>query len=124
MLPRKNRLDLKKEFLQIKKRGEFVKGKFFDFLFQKQQSTFSGQASAMIFQPPAFAFIVSKKIDKRATKRNRIKRLLSEVTRSFLPEIQPGIKGVFLAKKEILGKNFSEIKTEVEETFKKGNLFK
>ena len=34
-----------------------------------------------------FAFIVSTKIDKRATVRNRIRRLMSESVRLFLPEI-------------------------------------
>jgi len=115
MLSKNNRLDLKKDFSEIKRKGKVLKGKLFDFLFQK---------SAVDFCPPAFAFIVSKKIDKRATKRNRIKRLLSESVRSFLPQIKPGIKGVFLVKKEILEKNFTEIKNEVEVIFKEGNLFK
>jgi len=115
MLPKKNRLDLKKDFSGIKRKGKLHQGKFFDFLFQKSTADFC---------QPAFAFIVSKKIDKRATKRNRVKRLLREAVRSFLSQIQPGIKGVFLAKKEILEKNFAEIKTEIESVFKKENLFK
>jgi len=115
MLPKNNRLDLKKDFSEIKKRGKLLRGKLFDFLLQKPVADFC---------PPAFAFIVSKKITKKATKRNRIKRLLSEVVRSFLSQLHPGIKGVFLAKKEILEKNFAEIKNEVEATFKKERLFK
>jgi len=115
MLPRKNRLDLKKEFFQIKKNGKLVEGKFFSFLYNLQQTIVNKQESV-------FAFVVSKKIDKRATRRNRIKRLLSEVVRNFLPEIKPGVEGVFLAKKEILGKSFSEVKTEAEKIFKKESL--
>jgi len=115
MLPKKNRLDLKKEFLQIKKGGKLINGWLFNFLFQK---------TATDFYPPAFAFVVSKKITKKATKRNRVKRLLSEAVRNFLPQIKPGVKGIFLAKKEILEKNFAEVKTEVEAVFKKENLFK
>jgi len=115
MLPKKNRLDLKEELLKIKKNGRIIGGWLFNFLFQK---------TAADFESPAFAFVVSKKIDKRATKRNRVKRLLSDAVRNFLPQIQPGIKGVFLAKKEILGKSFAEVKEEVEKVFKKENLFK
>jgi len=115
MLPKKNRLDLKKNFLEIRRNGKTLRGKLFDLLFQKLVAD---------FYPPSFAFVVSKKIDKRATKRNGVKRLLSEAVRNFLPQIQPGIKGVFLAKKEILGKSFVEVKEEVEKVFKKENLFK
>jgi len=117
MLPIKNRLDLKKEMFSIQKNGKWTGGKFFSFLFQNQQSTDR-------FQPPTFAFIVSREVDKRATKRNRVKRLLSEIVRIFLPQIRFGVKGVFLVKKEILGKNFAEIKNEVEAIFKKEELLK
>jgi len=119
MLPKKNRLDLKKEFFEIEKEKNRLRGKFFDFLFFISKKPLYDN-----FQPPAFAFIVSKKIDKRATKRNRIKRVLSEAVRVFLPKIKPGVKGVFLAKKEILEENFAEIKNAVELVFKEGNLFK
>jgi len=115
MLPKKSRLDLKKDFPEIRRNGKLLRGRLFDFLFQKL---------AADFFPPTFAFIVSKKIDKRAAKRNRIKRLLSETVRNFLPQLKPGIKGVFLAKKEILEKNFAEIRNEVEAIFKKENLLK
>lgn len=124
MLPKKNRLDLKKEFLQIKKSGRVIKRGLFDFLFQTQRPIENYSILTSKFQPPAFAFIVSKKIDKRATKRNRIKRLLSEAVRSFLPQLQPGIRGIFLVKKEIMEKNFAEIKNEVELIFKKEKLLK
>jgi ribonuclease P protein component len=115
MLPKKKRLDLKREFFQIKRNGKLIKGRFFNFLFQKQQP--SGD-----FQSQAFAFVISKKIDKRASERNKIKRLLSEAVRSFLPQVKLGVKGVFLAKKEILGKDFAEIKKEIEAIFKEENL--
>jgi ribonuclease P protein component len=124
MLPKKNRLDLKKDFFQIKKDGQVINEKFFNFLFQIKKPTNNRHPLTSIFQPPAFAFIVSKKIDKRTTKRNRIKRLLSEVIRGFLPQIRPGVKGVFFIKKEALEKNFAEIKAEIEKIFKKQNLFK
>jgi len=126
MLPKENRLDLKKEFFEIKKKGKLLRGKLFNFLFlvSKQLSNSNIRLLADNFQPPNFALIVSKKIDKRATKRNRVKRLLGEAIRSFLPRLQPGIKGVFLVKKEILEKNFTDIKNEIEETLKEANLFR
>lgn len=58
---------------------------------------------------PRFAFIVSTKIDKRATRRNRMRRTMSESVRHVLNTIQP-IDGIFIAKK-----NFTDLpQTEVE----------
>jgi len=114
MLPKKNRLDLKRELFWIRRGGRVINGEYFNFLFQKVAD----------FCPPSFAFVISKKVEKKATKRNKIKRLLSEAVRNFLPQIQPGVKGVFFVKKEILEKKFTEIKAEIENIFKKENLFK
>ena len=62
---------------------------------------------------PRFAFIVSTKIDKRATQRNRMRRTMSESVRHLLPHLSP-IDGIFLAKK-----NFAEFpQTEVEKTIR------
>lgn len=58
---------------------------------------------------PRFAFIVSTKIDKRATQRNRMRRTLSESVRHLLLTIQP-VDGIIIAKK-----NFAELsQIEVE----------
>jgi ribonuclease P protein component len=51
-----------------------------------------------------FAFIVSTKIDKRATRRNRMRRVLSECVRHLLPEIPKTFDYVFVVKK-----NFSDM---------------
>ena len=45
-----------------------------------------------------FGFIVSTKIDKRATVRNRIKRILREKVRNLLPELQPGKDIIIVAR--------------------------
>lgn len=47
---------------------------------------------------PRFTFIVSTKIDKRATARNRMRRVLSESVRHLLAKTKP-IDGIFIAKK-------------------------
>ena len=58
---------------------------------------------------PRFTFIVSTKIDKRATKRNRMRRTMSESVRHLLPKTMP-VDGIFIAKK-----NFADFpQTEVE----------
>lgn len=117
MLPKQNRLSLKTEFNRIKKRGKLFQGKLFSLLVTDQRQKTKDQG-------PKFAFIISKKIHKRATKRNRARRLLSEAIRFFLPKIKEGVDGVFLAKKPIIGKEFVEVKTEAEEILKNANLLK
>jgi len=64
-----------------------------------------------------FAFIISKKIDKRAVVRNKIKRQLSKSIENILEKIKTGYNFIFIARKEILGKNQKEIETEVEKIF-------
>lgn len=49
-----------------------------------------------------FAFVVSTKIDKRATQRNRMRRILSESVRHLLPRIVP-MNGVIMVHKNIAG---------------------
>ena len=52
---------------------------------------------------PRFSFIVSTKIDKRATRRNRMRRVMSESVRHIINTIPP-MDGIFIAKK-----NFADV---------------
>lgn len=67
---------------------------------------------------PMFNFIVSTKISKKAVMRNLVKRRLSEAVR--LTNC-PSVSGVFLCKKNILNKNYQELKKEVENVFNRTN---
>lgn len=111
MLPKKYRLPLRYELHRIQKEGEVYQFPLFALLVAKSNLNFS-----------RFAFIVSNKIHKKANKRNRIKRLLRESVRSFLPKVKPGFDLVFLAKKRILGEDFQTIQSAVEKSFKKTGL--
>ncbi len=71
-----------------------------------------------------FAFIISKKIDKKAVIRNKIKRSLARVLKEILIGIKPGYNFVFIVKKEILEKSQEEIEKSLKETFKINNLLK
>lgn len=50
--------------------------------------------------PSRFSCVVSTAIDKRATARNRTKRLIREAIQKLLPEIPRGIDGVVIVRKK------------------------
>lgn len=63
-------------------------------------------------------FVVSKKVHKRAVKRNRLKRLMRESYRQLLKEnnlfgTQKYLSLVFVGTENALGKNFAEIKSAI-----------
>lgn len=47
-----------------------------------------------------FAFVISKKVDKRAVVRNRIKRKLTEIININLEKIKIGMDMIFILRKE------------------------
>lgn len=69
-----------------------------------------------------FVFVVSKKEEKRANKRNSIKRRTKEAFRRVFYGQNVGIKGVVFCRKSIQNKVFSDILEEVER-FKKKLVF-
>ena len=71
--------------------------------------------------PTKFGFVVSKKIHKRAVKRNRIKRLMRESVRLILKE-KPAfryISVIFVASSRLLDKGFSEIDSSIKKMAEK-----
>jgi len=107
MFPRKYRIRKKKEFESVFKSGKTIKGDFFLAKMIENNLPF-----------PRFAFAVPSKLEKRAVKRNRIKRIFREAVRSLLPLIRPGVDIVFIIRKQNnLG--FRETKEEIEKRLKK-----
>lgn len=71
-----------------------------------------------------FAFIVSKKIDKRAVVRNRIKRKVRAGIEELFSSIEKGNDFVFYPKKKAIDINQSQLLNELKNTFLKQGLIK
>lgn len=73
-------------------------------------------------QPTTFSFVVSQRIDKRATVRNRTKRLISEAVRCFFPKLRPGFSVLVFIKKALEEEKLQGIISEVEKALIKSGL--
>lgn len=71
-------------------------------------------------------FAVGLKVSKSAVKRNRIKRQMREVVRLLLKDgkLKTGFLVAFVAKKEMIGKEYGEIEKSVVEVLRKSGIFK
>lgn len=106
MLSRQNRLRQRFDFIKVKRHGQSVSRRFFYVSYLKNERE----------RTPRFGFVVSRRLDKRATVRNRAKRLLREAVRLWLKENQVwlgrfplGFTIVFTARKEILKADYGQI---------------
>jgi ribonuclease P protein component len=106
MLSLPNRLP-KNDIPLLLRRGMHVRNDYIELVYKKRQIPSTGADDN---KNSRFAFIVSTKIDKRATARNRMRRTMSESVRHVM-ETTPPIDGIFIAKK-----NFAELaQAEVEQ---------
>lgn len=71
-----------------------------------------------------FRFVVSKKIDKRAVVRNKIKRILNSCVENIFEDINKGYDIMFFVRKEILNLSPDEICYTIKEAFAKKGLLK
>jgi len=123
MIPRQNRLKHMKDFEVLSREGRFFSDtlvtskvvRIVPELFPRRDYT---EANLL------FGFVVSKKIEKSAVRRNRAKRQIREAVRLFLKEkkCKNGYVVVIMAKKEIFGKEFTEIQRSVENVLHKAGV--
>jgi ribonuclease P protein component len=71
-----------------------------------------------------FAFVVSKKIDKRAVVRNKTKRVLRNAAKSILKKTKNGENIIIFAKTAISFSQEEEAQKLLEQVFKKAELLK
>lgn len=71
-----------------------------------------------------FAVLVSKRIDKRATVRNRIRRLIYIAIEELFKESQKGLDFLFIIKKTAVGKGKKDFFMTIEGLLKKEGFLK
>ncbi|OGG11751.1 ribonuclease P protein component [Candidatus Gottesmanbacteria bacterium RBG_13_45_10] len=81
----------------------------------------------LIYQPAhvsgnRFAFVVGTRVDKRATVRNRVRRLLRESVQHSIPSLIGSWDVVVIAKKPFIGQNQKDVEQEIRDMFIRGKL--
>ena len=113
MLSLKNRLKKQKDFDRVFHQGKGYKEKEIFIKVLKKEAP-----------DLRFGFVVSKKVSNRAVKRNRLKRRLREIVRSFLPHIKQGYDIVIIALPGAERYNFWELQEIVLAIFQKAGIIK
>ena len=111
MLPRQHRLQRNKDFDLVFKKGRTFHSELLLLKLRRNNLEIN-----------RFGFIIGKKISKKSTVRNEIKRRLSEIIRKKIANIKPGFDVVIRAGAEIIDKNYKEIEKEIEGLFRKAKL--
>lgn len=112
MLPKENRLKKKSAFNATYKTGKTL---------HKDGITMFCGKSKIGDYPTKIGFVVSKKIHKRAVKRNRIKRLVRESVRLIIKNNNLNtdcMSLIFVASSKLLNKNFAEIDASIKKLVK------
>jgi len=111
MRPRVNRLKKKSEIERVFKEGKKFKE---DFLILKLAKNSLNKVR--------FAFIVSQKVSKKATIRNKIRRRLKDLAQSKLKKIKKGMDVLLIALPGLETKDFWEIEEIINKLFSKAKL--
>lgn len=113
MLPKTNRLKRKKDIERVFKRGRGVKEDFLSLKVIKNN-----------FENSRVALLVSRKISKKATLRNKIRRKLSELVRAKMKKVKKGMDLILVAAPGLEEKDFWEINETVDKLLQKAKCFK
>ena len=104
MLPAKYKIREREVFELLKKEGASIRVKKFVFVFLKKEELANSK----------FGFVVSKKINKRAVVRNRIRRILQVALKKYLKEMTTNYYGLFIVREDISGMKAVELNADIE----------
>lgn len=108
MLAKVNRLRKKKDFERILKKGKSFKEGFIILKFNKNNS-----------REIRFGFIVSRKVSKKATVRNKVKRRLRELMKKKIENLKRGMDIILISLPGIETRDFWELDKTLEKLLKR-----
>jgi len=113
MLPKENRLLKERDFDQVHKEGKFIPGKHLVIKIIPNK-----------FSVSRFGIIVSNKVSKKPTIRNKIKRRLREIIRegNKSEKIKKGFDIIVITKSSIVDEEFESIKRNFFDVLKRAEL--
>lgn len=98
------RLKGQNNFERVKRKGNYIQRPFYGVCVYNRDD----------MACPRFGVVISTKISRLATQRNRIKRAMEETIRYNIRHVPSGIDVVFLVKPEIASKSSDEIMKDME----------
>lgn len=110
MLPKKHRLLSGYDFRWVGRWGRVYRDPFFNLAVAEAKQSSS---------PSRFGFVVSSRLDKRSTVRNKLKRVLREALHGRLSKISPGYDAVFYIRAAMKGKTYEEICLKLDQLLPK-----
>lgn len=106
MLNKSLRLNLPSDFYKLKKYGNKINSKYFNFVYLNNENSLK------------IGIVISKKISPKAHNRNRIKRIVRALTKDLLESFPKNIKVVIYPKINVLETPYplllKEMKTSIE----------
>lgn len=111
MLPQRNRLKKNRDFKKLFEKGKSSKE---DFLYLKVKKN--------NLESSRFAFVVSKKISKKAVIRNKIKRRLRELVKIKLTQIKKGLDIIIVVTPGFEVSDFLELEEIINNLFNKAGI--
>lgn len=112
MLATKYFLSNKRDFDKIKKEGKMYQTPHFGVCVLKKSKE----------EPSRFGVVISKKIDKLAVSRNRIKRAITESIRRNMQDIEKGYDVLFLVKKSLASETTESIMNKTQSWLKQAKF--
>jgi ribonuclease P protein component len=112
----------------LKSQYRLTKKKDFDQVFKNGRSAYSGILGLKYLdnelKDSRFGIIISNRVSKKATERNKLKRQIREIIRSQINKIKPGKDCIFIVLSPILGKSHEEIEESIEKLLQRLRLYK
>jgi ribonuclease P protein component len=113
LLPHLNRLKKKSDFETVFKLGKRIKGEKLFLVYNSNNKKIN-----------RYGIVVSSKVSRKATERNRLKRQINESLRKFFEDIKIGYDVIFVAQNNLKGETYEKINFELVVVLIKSGLLK